>query len=115
MARGDIFTIDFPSPAGRPGHEQIGRRPGIVVQTNLTDASLSTTMIIPLTANLKALRFPHTIQVNPSPQNGLQMPSVLLVFQLRSIDKARLMSRIGCLENFYLDQVDKEMRRLLGL
>jgi mRNA interferase MazF len=115
MARGNILTVDLPAPASRAGHEQIGYRPAIVVQTDATDTSLPTTMIVPLTANLGALRFPHTLQVDPSPQNGLARPSVLLVFQLRAIDKKRLGNRIGQLEQHHLQQLEAEIRNLLAL
>jgi mRNA interferase MazF len=90
MARGDIVIVDLPVPPGHAGHEQIGSRPAIIVQTDITDADLSTTMVVPLTSNLSAMRFPHTFRVNPSPENGLTSPSVLLVLQLRVIDKTRL-------------------------
>jgi mRNA interferase MazF len=114
MARGDIITVDLPAPAGRAGHEQVGYRPAIVVQADVTDASLPTTMIVPLTSNLNALRFPHTICVDPSPQNGLTKPSVLLVFQLRAIDKRRLGTTVGQLEGHHLRELETEMRHLLG-
>jgi mRNA interferase MazF len=115
MARGDILTIDFPVPSGHLGHEQVGYRPAIVVQTALADANLPTTMVVPMTSNLNAMRFPYTIQVDPSPKNGLTKPSVLLVFQLRAIDKKRLVKKIGSLENHHLLQLDTEIRYLLGL
>jgi mRNA interferase MazF len=72
-------------------------------------------MIIPLTGRLSALRFPHTIQVEPSEENGLTQPSVLLVFQLRAIDRSRIVETIGHLEQHYLDLVDREMRYMLNL
>ena len=115
MARGGILKVDLPAPSGRVGHEQVGHRPAIVVQTDATDASLPTTMIVPVTSNLSALRFSHTFRVDPSPQNGLTRPSVLLVFQLRAIDKRRLGNSIGRLEQRHLQQLETEMRRLLGL
>lgn len=115
MARGDIFAVDLPAPSGRVGHEQMGCRPAVLVQTDITDASLSTTMIVPFTSNLSALRFPHTFRVDPSPQNGLTTSCVLLVFQCRAIDKTRLGNRIGQLEQQHLQQLEAEMRRLLGL
>ena len=115
MARGDVFTVDLPAPSGRAGHEQVGYRPAIVVQTDVTDASLPTTMIVPLTSNLSALRFPHTFRIDPSSQNGLTRPSALLVFQLRAIDKKRLGRRIGRLEQHHLQQLEAETRCLLGL
>jgi len=115
MARGDILTVDIPASSGRTGHEQVGYRPAIVVQTDVTDAGLPTTMIVPLTSNLSALRFPHTLRVDPSPQNGLTVPSVLLVFQLRAIDKGRLRNNIGRLEQNHVQQLEAEIRRMLDL
>ena len=115
MARGDIWAVDLPVPADRAGHEQVGYRPATVVQTDITDAALPTTMMVPLTSNLGALRFPHTFRVDPSPQNGLAQPSVLLVFQLRAVDKRRLGDRVGRLAPHHLQQLEAEIRHLLAL
>ena len=115
MARGDIATVNLPVPSGGAGREQQGCRPAIVIQTDISDAGLPTTMIVPVTSKLKALRFPHTFRVDPSPQNGLSSPSVLLVFQLRAIDKKRLGNNIGCLEQHHLQKLETEIRGLLGL
>ena len=115
MARGDISAVDLPPPAGRPGREQVGSRPAIVVQTDVTDPRLSTTMIVPFTTNINALHFPHTLRVDPTSQNGLASPSVLLVFQLRAIDKRRVGRRIGRLEQHYLQELESEIRDLLAL
>jgi len=114
MARGDVVMVEFPEPAGKSGREQLGRRPAIAVQTD--DApGLPTLMVIPLTSQLSALRFPFTLRIEPSNQNGLTMPSALLVFQLRAIDRLRVSRTIGRLESRYLDGLDDLLRRLLRL
>lgn len=115
MARGDVLRIGFPYPRGEPGREQAGQRPAIAVQTDATAGNLPTLMVVPLTGQLDALRFPHTIRVDPSEANGLTMPSVLLVFQLRAIDQNRILDKIGTLEQSYVDQLDNEIRQLLDL
>jgi len=115
MARGDILRVDLPTSPGNLMHEQVGSRPAIVVQTDITDVNLPTTVIIPMTSNLNALRYPHTFRIDPSNLNGLIKPSVLLVFQLRAIDKRRLGEKIGRLEQNYIQQVDNEIRHLLAL
>jgi len=61
-----------------------------------------------MTSNLAAMRFPYTFRVDPSPQNGLTKPSVLLVFQLRAIDKGRLGKTIGNLEQHHLQQLESQ-------
>ena len=112
MARGDVLLIELPSSSGR---EQAGLRPAIAVRTDTTSNQLPTVMIVPMTSKLAALRFPHTIRVDPSRANGLNSPSVLLVFQLRAIDQQRIQKKIGELEQHYLDQLDIEMQNLLNL
>ncbi len=113
MARGDVLSIDLPSPGG--GREQAGRRPAVAVQSDVVGIQLPTLMVVPLTSQLSAARFPYTIQVTPSKLNGLFRPSVLLVFQLRAIDQQRILGKVGRLEQEYLDRMDAAMRQMLGL
>ena len=72
-------------------------------------------MVVPLTGKLRAGGFPHTIAVDPTPQNGLTYQSVLLVFQLRAVDKKRVRGTIGRIESAVMAQVEDEMRSLLSL
>ena len=115
MARGDIFLIDIPYPHGAPGHEQAGKRPAVAVQADRIDPPLTTVIVVPFTAKLSALSQPHTFRVDPSPANGLDQPSVLLVSQLRTVDRRRIVHKLGTLEQHYLHRLDLEMRRLLDL
>ena len=115
MARGDVIIVDFPSPAGYSGREQIGTRPAVVLQSGGQAATLPTTIIIPLTSNLSASRFPYTILINPSSQNGLTTQSVMLVFQLRAIDNRRIGRKLGSLENNYFERLNDELKSLLSL
>jgi len=115
MKRGDIVLVNLPQPADVAGHEQVGSRPALVVQSDANRASLSVVMIVPFTSNLKSQRFQHTILVEPSKENGLSVTSVLLVFQLRAIDKQRVTQKIGRLEDKLMEKVNLEMKKLLGL
>jgi mRNA interferase MazF len=115
MDRGDIVLVDLPRPAGAGGHEQVGKRPALIVHDDATSRTLSVIMIIPFTGKLSAQRFPHTILVQPSSTNGLSCQSVLLVFQLRAIDRQRIQGTIGHLDPQIMQSVDEEMKRLLGL
>ena len=73
------------------------------------------TMIVPLTATLTAARFPFTFRIDPSPQNGLSVSSIALVFQLCAADRTHLDSVIGHLEDHHLAKIDEMMRQMLGL
>jgi len=115
MNRGDIVFVDLPISPGAAGREQMGLRPALIVHDDATISILPVVIIIPFTTQLNALRYPHTIRVEPSQQNGLSQSSVLMVFQLRAIDRLRLRNKIGYLERDLLIRVDIEIRNLLGL
>lgn len=115
MARGEIWTVEIPAPAGRARHEQLGIRPGIIVQADHADSKLPTTIVIPTTSNQEALRFPYTVAIQPSTRNGLEKPSILLIFQIRAIDKRRLLRKIGKLEDGYLNTLEIALRELLAI
>lgn len=114
MAKGDVYWVEIPYPKGRAGKEQAGRRPAIAVQTDESH-NLPTVIIVPTTTNLNTLRFPHTLEVQPSHENGFTKTSVLLVFQIRAIDRRRIGDKIGTLEKKYLNQLWDELRILLDL
>ena len=104
MKVGEVYWVDLPA---RGGHAQSGHRPAIVLQTSEASGVLPTVLLIPLTTQLEALRFPGTLLVEPDPENGLRRPSVALVFQLAAIDQRLIGSRAG--------QVSPEVMGLLWI
>lgn len=93
--------------------EQSGRRPAIVVSGD--SPGLPTIVVVPLTSQLAALRFPHTLQVEPSPDNGLSVPSVVLLFQLQVVDKRRVLRVVGELDQDHVAQINSWLRNMLSL
>ena len=110
MPRGDIVYVRLPEPSSHSSREQVGSRPALVVADNPGCPLL---MVAPFTSRRAAQRFPHVIAVSPSPENGLSMPSLLLIFQLRAIDRDSVQGTIGRLEQHVIDDVDDEIRRML--
>lgn len=108
MARGDILLVRLPESDKR---EEKGNRPAIAVQTNVAISPML--MIVPVTSSLNALRFPFTVKLEPSQTNGLNLSSVAMVFQMRAIDRKRILKKIGSLEPEYLAKVDAEIWRML--
>ena len=108
MARGDILLVALPDSDKR---EERGTRPAIAVQTDNADSLML--IIIPVTSSLGALRFPLTVKINPSPSNGPTLESVAMVFQLRAIDRRRIVRKIGTLDSESLAQIDKEIWKML--
>jgi mRNA interferase MazF len=108
MARGDVVVIDLPVSELR---EQSGRRPAVAVQTDLAGEPML--VVAPITSNLAALRFAFTVRVEPSPENGLTLPSIVMVFQLRAVDKQRLVRKIGQMSKADMARIDAEIWRML--
>ncbi len=108
MARGDVVLVSLPLSDRR---EQSGRRPAVAVQTD--QAGEPMLMVAPVTSNLTALRFSFTLRLEPSPDNGLTTPSVVMVFQMRAIDKTRIIRRIGRVSKEDLERIDAEIWRML--
>ncbi|MGL5876430.1 MAG: type II toxin-antitoxin system PemK/MazF family toxin [Xenococcaceae cyanobacterium] len=108
MVRGDVLLVGLPETDRR---EEKGNRPAIAIQTDVANSPML--MIVPITSSLGALRFPFTVKIEPSNLNGLTLPSVAMIFQMRAIDRKRIIRKIGDLESEYLAEVDAEIWRML--
>jgi mRNA interferase MazF len=102
MRRGEVWRVRIPFA---PGHAQAGDRPALIVQNDAFIASLPTVLIVPFTSTSAAARFPGTLVVLPDAQNGLTVPSVALVFQLRALDQRDCLHCLGVLDSATLDSV----------
>ncbi len=108
MARGDVLLVNLPSSDKR---EQSGRRPTVAVQTDVAGEPML--MVAPITSNLNASRFKFAVKIEPSNENGLDLPSVVMIFQMRAIDKNRIIKLIGKLSAEDLKRIDAEIWRML--
>ena len=81
----------------------------------LADTEANIAIIVPLTSNLQALRFPHTIEVKPTNVNGLAVDSIALVFQVRAIDKKRFQKKIGKAHSSTINELNRILKKLLGI
>ena len=109
IIRGDIFYADL-SPA--LGSEQGGLRPVVVLQNNVGNKHAPTTIIAPITAQLGKKQLPTHIIFNGC---GLAKDSIILMEQIRTIDKGRLKQKIGCLTNEKWEVVNEAIKISLGL
>ncbi len=108
MAQGDILLINLPVSDGR---EQSGRRPAVAVQTDAAGEPML--MVAPITSNLNAQRFAFSVRIEPSEENGLTQTSIVMIFQMRAIDKSRIIKKIGTLSDTNLAEVDAEIWKML--
>ena len=92
----DVYWVAFPTGAGRA---QAGRRPAVIVQSEDATAKLPTLLLIPLTTQQDALRFPGTVLIEADEENQLPYTSIALVFQLTALDQRFIESRLGHISN----------------
>lgn len=112
IKRGDIYYADL-SPV--IGSEQGGVRPVLIIQNDIGNKYSPTTIIAPITSKIIKSALPTHIDINPSKQNGLEVVSVILLEQIRTIDKKRFREHIGRLDKKMVEKVDEALKISLQL
>lgn len=110
IRRGDIFYADL-SPV--IGSEQGGVRPILIIQNNVGNRYSPTIIASAITSRLTKAKLPTHIEIARG-QFGLPKDSVILLEQLRTLDKRRLREKIGVLDRDTLRKVDKAILISLG-
>jgi len=111
IRKGDVFFCNLDPTFG---HEQRGTRPVVVLQNDIANDKLKTVMVAPLTSNLKAKGFLLTVLVEAK-SSGLPKDSVILLFQIRTLDKRRLERKIAHLDDTIMEQVDQAIQIAFAL
>jgi mRNA-degrading endonuclease toxin of MazEF toxin-antitoxin module len=108
IPRFELWWVSLPH---QHGHHQTGRRPAVVIADEPDNRFC---IIAPLTTTLHRTRFKCTMKVEPTTENGLDAPSVVLGFQIRYLDRNRLDERIGRLSANDQAILDGLLAELLG-
>ncbi|HZK57878.1 MAG TPA: type II toxin-antitoxin system PemK/MazF family toxin [Clostridia bacterium] len=111
IRKGDIFYADL-SPV--IGSEQGGIRPVLVVQNDIGNRYSPTIIIAAITSQINKAKLPTHVEISGD-DYGLSRDSVLLLEQIRTIDKRRLGEKIGHVEDDIIEKVDEALRISLGL
>ena len=111
MKRGEIWMVDFGPVAGP---EQAGMRPAVILQNDSLGQVFATTIVIPLTTNLRRLSLPTTLLLKAG-EGGLPQDSVALCYQVQVRGKARLTQKLGTLTSARLADIEVALLRALGL
>ena len=112
MQRGEIWWAALGRPTGsEPGY----RRPVVVLQTNeFNDSPIRTVVVVAISSNLGLARAPGNVRCRKR-ETGLSKPSVVNASQVATIDKNRLLERIGALPGRLHAEVEDGVRLVLGL
>lgn len=105
VRRGDIFYADL-----RPviGSEQGGIRPVLVIQNDMGNRHSPTVIIAAITSQMHKAKLPTHVELDAKKYDMIK-DSVILLEQLRTIDKARLKDKVCHLDNDIIMKVDKAL------
>ena len=111
VRRGDIYYADL-SPV--VGSEQGGMRPVLIVQNDTGNKHSPTVIAAAITSQVGKARLPTHIELSGQ-SCGLSRDSVILLEQIRTIDKSRLKERMGRLDEPLMNEVDNAIAVSFGL
>lgn len=110
IKRGDIFYADL-SPV--IGSEQDGIRPVLIIQNDLGNKYSPTIIAVAITTRIKP-KLPTHIPISKG-KFGLTKNSVILVEQVRTLDKSRLKEKVGSLDKVTLEKVKNALKISLNI
>lgn len=111
VKRGDIFYADL-SPV--VGSEQGGTRPVLIVQNDTGNRHSPTVIAAAITSQMGKAKLPTHISI-PGSSAGLTKDSIVLLEQIRTIDKKRLREHMGRLDDAAMNQIDSAIAVSFGL
>lgn len=111
ILRGDLYYADL---APVIGCEQGGVRPVVIIQNDVGNLHSPTVIVAAVTSKISKHNLPTHVEINPN-ISGLKACSIILLEQIRTIDRSRLKEYIGHLEAEIMGAVDGALSVSLGL
>lgn len=111
MKRGDVFYADL-SPV--VGSEQGGVRPVLIIQNDIGNRFSPTVIVAAITAQIQKAKLPTHVEIEAK-IHGMERDSVILLEQIRTIDKQRLTDKITHLDDETMRKVDEALQISVGL
>lgn len=111
IKRGDILLVNF-EPV--KGSEQGRIRPAIVIQNNILNKFSPLTIVAPVTSKVYDKEYPTNVFIKKE-ESALDNDSTVLLNQIRTIDKRRIIRKLGSLDVFLMNKVDLAIKICLSL
>ncbi len=109
--RGEVHLVTFDPTVGA---EIRKTRPALVLQNDIANRSSPVTSVAALTSQFEPPLYPTEVLVR-APEGGLDRDSVVMLNQIRTIDKRRLARRLGRVSPATIGRVDRALKISLGL
>ncbi|MCR4334477.1 MAG: type II toxin-antitoxin system PemK/MazF family toxin [Patescibacteria group bacterium] len=110
--RGDIYLVNFDPTIGR---EIKKTRPAVIIQNNISNEYSSVVIVAAVTSYRANYKIYPTEVIVPCKESGLNHDSLVLLNQIRTIDKQRLLLKVGKVNSEILLKIDKALEISLGI
>ncbi len=110
MKRGEIYKADLDPVLGS---EQGGIRPVLIIQNDVGNLHSPTVIVAAITSRMKKPKLPTHVPITAE-ESGLNKESLILLEQVRTLEKQRLQKRLGQVDRQVMDRVDKALCVSLG-
>jgi len=97
------------------GHEIRKTRPALIIQNDISNRHGATTIVAPITSTVRLPLSPVHVLLPAGPSTGLGVPSVAVFSQIRTVDRRRLIKKLGEADRWIMSQVDQAIQVSLGL
>ena len=111
IKRGEIVFVNFEPVRGS---EQKGIRPSLVIQNDIFNKYSPASIVAPITSKLFKKEYPTNVLIKKE-DTKLNRDSTILLNQIKTIDKLRIIKRISFLDNFTMNKVDRAIKVSLAL
>ena len=112
IKRGELYQVDW-NPAR--GSEQAGQRPGVVIQNDIANAVPGYPVTIVCAVSSKIKGYPSMLRVSPSQENGLTEVSEVNSAQIMTVQKDRLVHRLGRLSAADVKLLEEKLAYMLSI
>ena len=109
--RGEVYLINFDPTIGS---EIKKTRPALIIQNDVSNKYSPVTIVAAISSQFDGIFYPNEVLIK-SPEGGLNVDSVALLNQIRTIDCQRLIKKIGHVSNSTIQKIDIAMKISLGL
>ena len=109
--RGEIWLVNFDPTLGA---EIKKTRPAVILQNDISNQWSPVTIVAALTTRVQTKKYPTNVLLYP-PEGGLTDPSSIMLNQLRTVDKQRLIKKLGVLTDDSMRHVNQALLISLGL
>jgi mRNA interferase MazF len=112
LKRGEIYLCSFDPTVG---HEIKKTRPALLIQNDVGNRYSPLTIVAAITSTISPVPYPVEVVIESTAGNGLEVRSSIRLDQVRTVDRQRLVRRLGIVDSATMARVDEAIKISLGL